>query len=36
MSAFVVTMFGVADQPMLTPVSAEELERRRDRRAHDS
>jgi quercetin dioxygenase-like cupin family protein len=32
-SAFVVTMFGVAGQPMLIPVSAEELEQRRDRRA---
>ena len=32
-SAFVVTMFGVAGQPMLIPVSAEELEERRDRRA---
>ena len=30
---FVVTMFGVADQPLLAPVSAEELEQRRDRRA---
>ena len=30
---FVVTMFGVAGQPMLIPVSAEELEERRDRRA---
>ncbi|MDP4511299.1 cupin domain-containing protein [Nonomuraea turcica] len=30
---FVVTMFGVAGQPMLIPVSAEELEARRDRRA---
>jgi len=29
----VVTMFGVAGQPMLIPVSAEELEERRDRRA---
>jgi hypothetical protein len=26
-------MFGVAGQPMLIPVSAEELEARRDRRA---
>jgi hypothetical protein len=26
-------MFGVAGQPMLIPVSAEELEERRDRRA---
>lgn len=32
-SLFVVTMFGVAGQPMLIPVSAEELEERRDRRA---
>ena len=32
-SAFVVTMFGVPGQPMLVPVSAEELEQRRDRRA---
>ncbi|GAA0988030.1 hypothetical protein GCM10009555_068700 [Acrocarpospora macrocephala] len=32
-TAFVVTMFGVAGQPMLIPVSAEELEERRDRRA---
>ncbi|MEV4173759.1 cupin domain-containing protein [Nonomuraea sp. NPDC049709] len=30
---FVVTMFGVVGQPMLIPVSAEELEERRDRRA---
>ncbi|MFG2076839.1 Cupin domain-containing protein [Nonomuraea maritima] len=30
---FVVTMFGVAGQPMLIPVSEEELEARRDRRA---
>ena len=35
-SAFVVTMFGVAGQPMLVPVSAEELEQRRDRRAGNS
>jgi len=32
-SAFVVTMFGVAGQPMLIPVSAEELDRRRGLRA---
>ncbi|WP_410661660.1 cupin domain-containing protein [Amycolatopsis sp. lyj-112] len=32
-SAFVVTMFGAPGQPMLIPVSAEELEERRDRRA---
>jgi quercetin dioxygenase-like cupin family protein len=32
-SAFVVTMFCVPGQPMLIPVSAEELEQRRDRRA---
>jgi quercetin dioxygenase-like cupin family protein len=32
-SAFVVTMFCVPGQPMLIPVSGEELERRRDRRA---
>jgi quercetin dioxygenase-like cupin family protein len=32
-TAFVVTMFGVAGQPMLIPVSAAELEERRDRRA---
>lgn len=32
-SAFVVTMFCVPGQPMLVPVSAEELEQRRDRRA---
>jgi quercetin dioxygenase-like cupin family protein len=32
-SAFVVTMFGVADHPPLVPVSADELEERRDRRA---
>jgi quercetin dioxygenase-like cupin family protein len=32
-TAFAVTMFGVAGQPMLIPVSAEELEERRDRRA---
>jgi quercetin dioxygenase-like cupin family protein len=31
-SAFVVTMFGAAGQPMFIPVSAEELEQRRDRR----
>ncbi len=30
---FVVTMFGVPDQPMLIPVSAEELEERSSRRA---
>jgi len=30
---FVVTMFGVPGQPMLIPVSAEELEERRPRRA---
>lgn len=30
---FVVTMFGVPGQPMLIPVSAEELEERRARRA---
>lgn len=30
---FVVTMFGDPDQPMLIPVSAEELEERRPRRA---
>jgi quercetin dioxygenase-like cupin family protein len=30
---FVVTMFGVPGQPMLIPVSAEELEERRSRRA---
>jgi hypothetical protein len=30
---FVVTMFCVPGQPMLVPVSAEELEQRRDRRA---
>ena len=30
---FVVTMFGVPGQPMLIPVSAEELEQRRPRRA---
>ncbi|QXV56292.1 cupin domain-containing protein [Amycolatopsis sp. TNS106] len=32
-SQFVVTMFGEPGQPMLIPVSAEELEERRDRRA---
>lgn len=32
-SAFVVTMFGVPGQPMLVPVSAEELEQRRHLRA---
>jgi quercetin dioxygenase-like cupin family protein len=32
-TAFLVTMFGVAGQPMLIPVSAGELEERRDRRA---
>jgi quercetin dioxygenase-like cupin family protein len=32
-SAFVVTMFGVAGQPMLIPVSAEELAQRKNRRA---
>lgn len=32
-SAFVVTMFCAPGQPMLVPVSAEELEQRRDRRA---
>ncbi len=32
-SQFVVTMFCVPSQPMLVPVSAEELEQRRDRRA---
>jgi hypothetical protein len=30
---FVVTMFGVPGQPMLIPVSAEELEERKSRRA---
>ena len=30
---FVVTTFGVAGQPTLIPVSAEELEQRRNRRA---
>ncbi|MFB9744835.1 cupin domain-containing protein [Pseudonocardia sulfidoxydans] len=30
---FVVTMFGVPNQPMLVPVTAEELEQRRSRRA---
>jgi quercetin dioxygenase-like cupin family protein len=30
---FVVTMFGVPGQPMLTPVSAEELAERKPRRA---
>lgn len=30
---FLVTMFGVPGQPMLIPVSAEELEERRSRRA---
>jgi hypothetical protein len=30
---FVVTMFGVPGRPMLIPVSAEELEERRPRRA---
>jgi quercetin dioxygenase-like cupin family protein len=30
---FVVTMFGVPGQPMLIPVSSEELEERRSRRA---
>jgi quercetin dioxygenase-like cupin family protein len=32
-TVFVVTMFSVAGQPMLIPVSADELEERRDRRA---
>jgi quercetin dioxygenase-like cupin family protein len=32
-SAFVVTMFCAPGRPMLVPVSAEELEQRRDRRA---
>ncbi|GAB2951586.1 cupin domain-containing protein [Nonomuraea fastidiosa] len=32
-TTFVVTMFGVRGQPMLIPVSEEELEARRDRRA---
>jgi gentisate 1,2-dioxygenase len=32
-TVFVVTMFGVADQPTLIPVSAEELEERSGRRA---
>ncbi|WP_235038384.1 cupin domain-containing protein [Kibdelosporangium aridum] len=32
-SAFVVTMFCAPGAPMLTPVSAEELEARKDRRA---
>jgi quercetin dioxygenase-like cupin family protein len=32
-SAFVVTMICVPGQPMLVPVSAEELEQRKDRRA---
>jgi quercetin dioxygenase-like cupin family protein len=32
-TVFVVMMFGVAGQPMLIPVSAEELDERRDRRA---
>ncbi|HEY2700186.1 MAG TPA: cupin domain-containing protein [Pseudonocardiaceae bacterium] len=32
-SQFVVTMFGKPGEPMLVPVSAEELEARRDRRA---
>jgi quercetin dioxygenase-like cupin family protein len=32
-TVFVVTMLGVAGQPMLVPVSADELEERRDRRA---
>jgi quercetin dioxygenase-like cupin family protein len=32
-SAFVVTMFCAPGQPMLVPVSAEELEKRRHRRA---
>ncbi|WP_231509673.1 cupin domain-containing protein [Streptosporangium roseum] len=32
-TVFVITMFGVAGQPMLIPVSAEELEERRERRA---
>jgi quercetin dioxygenase-like cupin family protein len=31
-SAFVVTMFGVSGQPVLTPAGADELEQRRDRR----
>jgi hypothetical protein len=35
-SAFVVTMFGVAGQPMLIPVSPEELEQRQARRAPGS
>ena len=35
-SAFVVTMFGAAGQPMLVPVGADELEQRRDRRAGES
>jgi quercetin dioxygenase-like cupin family protein len=35
-SAFVVTMFGVAGQPMFIPVGAEELEERRDRRVTGS
>jgi quercetin dioxygenase-like cupin family protein len=35
-SAFVVTMFGVSGQPLVSPVSAEELEQRRDRRASRS
>jgi quercetin dioxygenase-like cupin family protein len=35
-TAFVVTMFGVPDQPLVNPVSAEELEQRRDRRAPGS
>ena len=32
-TVFVVTMFGIKDQPMLVPVSADELEQRRDLRA---
>jgi quercetin dioxygenase-like cupin family protein len=32
-TTFVVTMFGVPDQPPIAPVSPEELEQRRDRRA---
>jgi hypothetical protein len=35
-SRFVVTMFGVPGQPALIPVSAEELEERRSRRAPPS
>jgi hypothetical protein len=34
--AFVVTMFCAPGQPMLVPVSPEELEARRDRRAPQS